>query len=353
MELILLVVLVVVVLAGFALVFSFLKTGQNNKAQDQSFSMLQNQLNELNRTMQSQTGEVTKVIQTQHGQSTQIIQDVVKEITILKETNRQVVGFTDQLKQLQDILKNPKQRGILGEFYLENLLQNVLGSTTQYELQHRLGVDEKTDKELIPDAVIFIGDRKLAIDAKFSLENYNKLVEERDPSIKEQLEKNFKQDIKNRIDETSKYVRPDLGTMDIAIMFIPAEGIFSDILGSTRGSGINAQDLLEYASREKKVQITSPTTFYAMLQIAIELDRRAKIQESTKDILKNIGLLHKHLDRYGEHFKKMGTHLNTTVNMYKSADKEYRKIDKDIFKLSGVGGEHELLELESPTTEEE
>src|SRR3989344_5342466 len=203
METIFLAILAVIVLGGFYALFKALNSAQKERGQDQSLLMLQNQLQELNRTMQSQTGEVTKVIQTQHGQSTKIIQD-------------------------------------------------VLGSTAQYELQYRLGVDEKTNKELIPDAVIFIGDRKLAIDAKFSLENYNKLVEERDPGIKEQLEKNFKQDIKNRIDETSKYVRPDLGTMDIAIMFIPAEGIFSDILGSTHGSGINAQDLLEYASRAKR-----------------------------------------------------------------------------------------------------
>jgi len=139
------------------------------------------------------------------------------------------MGFAQQLQSLENILKNPKQRGILGEYYLETILKNVLPPRL-YQMQYKFKNGE------IVDAVVFVKDKIIPIDSKFSLENYNKMAAETNPARKEELEKIFKIDLKNRIDETAKYIRPDEKTMDFALMFIPSEGIYYDLLINEVGS---------------------------------------------------------------------------------------------------------------------
>jgi len=319
---------------------------------DQALLLLQNQLNDLTRTLDSKLGDSTKAIQMQFGQSAKIIAEVTERLTKLDETNRQVVNFADQLQHLQDILQNPKQRGVFGEYYLETLLKNAF-QPGQYAMQYKLGRDEKSDRELIVDAVLFVGEKIIPIDSKFSLENYNRIVEERDPARREELEKIFKQDLKNRIDETAKYIRPDLNTTEFAFMFIPAEGIYYDLLVNTVGAiKVNTRDLIDYAINEKHVHIVSPTTFYVTLQSMWQGMKAYQIQESTKDILKNVGLLQKHLLSYEDYMRKLGTHLGTTVNMYSAAQKEFKKIDKDILKLTGEAMNYLPTEIGKPGGEE-
>ncbi len=351
MEIALLVIAIIILVAGFAWLAQILRKPEGPK-EDKALLLLQSQLQELTRTMDAKLGESTRAIQAQFGHSTQIIRDVTERLTKLDETNRQVVNFADQLQRLQDILKNPKQRGVFGEYYLETLLKNAF-QPNQYEMQYKLGRDEKTGKELIADAVLFLGDKMIPIDSKFSLENYNRIAEETDPGRREELEKTFKQDLKNRIDETAKYIRPDLNTTEFAFMFIPAEGIYYDLLVNTVGTiKMNTRDLIDYAVNEKHVHIVSPTTFYVTLQSMWQGMNAYKIQESTKEILKNVGTLQRHLLTYEEYMKKLGGHLGTTVNMYNSATKEFKKIDKDFLKLTGEGGEYETLSLDKPQAEE-
>lgn len=198
-------------------------------------------------------------IQGQLKESAQLVREVTAGLTKLDETNRQVVSFADQLQHLQDILKNPKQRGVLGEYYLETVLKNVL-PPGRFQMQYRF-----SDGEIV-DAVIFLDkDKVLPVDSKFSLENYNRLIVERDPQERERLEKLFKHDLKARIDETSKYIRPKENTMDFAFMFIPSEGVYYDLLVNQVGGGAtktSARDLIDYAFRDKKVIIVSPTSFW-------------------------------------------------------------------------------------------
>src|SRR3989338_4210188 len=246
------------------------------------------------------------------------------------------------------MLKNPKQRGVFGEYYLESLLKNAF-TPKQYQIQYKLGRDEKTGKELIADAMLFIGDKKIPIDSKFSLENYNRIGEEHDDARREALERAFKQDLKNRIDETAKYIKPQEGTTDFAFMFIPAEGIYYDLLVNQVGAvKVNTRDLIDYAINEKHVHIVSPTTFYVTLQSMWQGMKAYQIQESTKDILKNVGLLQKHLKAYDDYLKKLGNHLSTTVNAYNSASKELAKIDKDIARLGNGEKSVEPIELDKP-----
>jgi len=342
MEFIILIVILVVLLAGFGLIWQFFKSQSSLKSEDKSLLLIQNQINELNRTLDNKLGESTKVLQHQFGQSAKIIQDVTERLTRLDETNKQVIGFADQLQSLQDILKNPKQRGILGEYYLETLLKNVI-PPGKYQMQYPF------KDGTIVDAVIFVQDKIIPIDSKFSLENYNRLVEEKDPLEKERLEKAFRSDLKNRIDETSKYVKPAENTMDFAFMFIPHEAIYYDLLISQVGAvKVSTRDLIDYAFKDRHVIIVSPTSFLAYLQTVLQGLKALQIEESVKDIIKNVGELQKHLKNYEEYHSKIGNALGTVVNHYNTSGKEFKKINKDVLKITGSSNEIDLLEIEKP-----
>jgi DNA recombination protein RmuC len=268
--------------------------------------------------------------------SAKLVQDVTQRLTKLDETNKRVVDVADELKQLQNVLQNPKQRGVLGEFYLEQILQNLLPSSS-YSLQYKISEGN------IVDAAIHLDGKILAIDSKFSLENYNRLVEAKGTE-REQYEKAFKEDLKKRIDETAKYIQPKNGTLDQALMFIPSEAIYYDLLANKVGnSGINGRDLMQYAAVEKRVVIVGPSTLSAMMQVIVQGLKSLEIQKDTEVIRKNIEQLQKHLLAYNTYFSKVGNSLGATVGHYNNASKELGKIDKDIVK---IGGGEQVLELE-------
>ncbi|MCX6740176.1 MAG: DNA recombination protein RmuC [Candidatus Parcubacteria bacterium] len=344
----LLVILIIAILIGIISVIILLLKNKPTK-DDQSLLMLQNQINELNKSVNDVNKSVNenlsnghKSMQLQFGQTAKIVQEVTEQLTSIKETNKQVVGFAEQLQSLENILTNPKQRGILGEYFLETLLKNVLPPHT-FQMQYKF-----KDGEIV-DAVIFVNDRIIPVDSKFSLENYNKIVEEKNPAEKEKLEKLFKQDLKNRIDETSKYIRPSEKTMEFAFMFIPAEAIYYDLLINQVGAvKVNTRDLIEYAMKEKHVIIVSPTSFLAYLQTVLQGLRAGQIEKSAQEIIKRVGDLQKHLSAYEVYMQKVGNNLGTTVGMYNTAYKEFAKIDKDIVKIAGTEGGVDLLEIDKP-----
>ncbi len=325
--------------------------------QNTAMQLLLQQINELSRTVDSKLGESHKQMQDtvryQTGESFKLMKDVTERLTKLDETNKQVVSFADQLQSLQDILKNPKQRGVLGEYYLETLLKNVL-PTGSFQMQYPF------KDGTIVDAVVFVKDKIVPIDSKFSLENYNRLAEERDPSEREKLEKLFKNDLKNRIDETSKYIKPEEGTMEFAFMFIPHEAIYYDLLVAQVGSvKINTRDLIEYAFKEKHVVIVSPTSFLAYLQTVLQGLKSMQIEESAKEIRKRVEELGRHIGAYDQYMQSLGTSLGTTVNHYNRAHKELKKIDKDVMRIATESGAEsvtasvEPLTLAKPDTEVE
>ena len=296
---------------------------------DAALAMLQQQLNQVSQTLDSKLSESNHAMQQQFGQSFKVIADVTQKLTELDNTNKQVVGFAGQLQSLENILKNPKQRGILGEYYLETVLKNVLPPNS-FQMQYKFKNGE------IVDAVVFVKDKIIPIDSKFSLENYNKIVNEKDENAKIALEKIFKIDLKNRIDETAKYIRPNENTMEFALMFIPSEGIYYDLLINEVGAvKVNTRDLLEYAFKEKRVIIVSPTNFLAYLQTVMQGLRALQIEESAKEIRERVEMLGKHLCAYNEYLSKLGGHLTTSVNAYNAASKEFGKIDKDVLKITG------------------
>ncbi len=310
------------------------KEAPQNTEQNTGFQLLLQQMSDLQKVVDQKLGDNEKSIresmQFQSTQSNQIITDITEKLTRLDETNRQVVGFADQLRNLQDILKNPKQRGtILGEYYLETILSKVLPPKT-FQTQYAFKNGE------IVDAVVFVGKKVIPIDSKFSLENYNRIIDaHKDGTNPEPFVAEFKKDIKKRIDETSKYIRPAEDTLDFAFMFIPHESIYYDLLVAEVGSiKVNTQDLIQYAF-EKKVIIVSPTSFLAYLQTVLQGLRALQIEESAKDIVKRVEELGKHLKAYEEYHNKLGNSLNTVVNHYTSSGKELKKVDKDVMRISG------------------
>jgi DNA recombination protein RmuC len=278
--------------------------------------------------------------------SSQLIKDVTERLTKLDDTNKRVVDVADELKVLQNVLQNPKQRGVLGEFYLDQILQNML-PPSGYELQYKLA------EGLIVDAVIKLDGKLLPIDSKFSLENYNRLLEV-SGGARISLEKQFKEDLKKRIDETAKYIQPKKNTLEQALMFIPSEAIYYDLLVNKVGAGgVNGRDLMQYAAIDKHVTIVGPSTLSAMLQIIVQGMRSLEIQKDTEVIRKNIEQLTRHLVNYDSYFKKVGTSLGATVGHYNNASKELGRIDKDIVKIAGTKSVLEPALLDRPFVEED
>lgn len=327
------------------------KKEEVKKDDDRTTSLLLQQINELSRTIDKRLGdshkEVNESLRFQSTQTNEIIRDITEKLTRLDETNKQVISFADQLQNLQDILKNPKQRGILGEYYLETLLKNVLPSGS-YQMQYAF-----SDATIV-DAAVFVKDKVIPIDSKFSLENYNRLVEEKDSIQKDRLEKQFVQDLKNRIQETAKYIKPSEGTMDFAFMFIPHEAIYYDLIVNKIGALAteDTENLIQRAASKYHVIIVSPTSFLAYLQTVLQGLRAMQIEETAKDIVKRVEDLGKHLKSYEGYHQKMGQTIGTLVNHYTGASKEFKKIDKDVLRISGTGLEYEPLPLTKPDIEE-
>jgi DNA recombination protein RmuC len=330
MELVLIGLVVILLVVNIGVVFFALS--RNAPRDDSSMSLLAERIESLTRTFDDRLERTSKTVhesvQKQMSESYRLVKDVTEGLTKLDETNRQVISFADQLQNLQDILKNPKQRGVLGEYYLETVLKNVMPPGS-FQMQYSFSNGE------IVDAVVFIRDRVVPIDSKFSLENYNRILEAREPTERERLEKAFKQDLKSRIDETSKYVRPEVGTMEFAFMFIPSEGVYYDLLINQVGAvKTNTRDLIEYAF-SKKVIIVSPTSFLAYLQTVLQGLNSLKIEEQAKEIQKRVAELGRHLKGYDDFMSKLGNTLQTSVNHYNHAYKEFNKIDKDVVRITG------------------
>ncbi len=347
-------ILIAFLIGGIIAFFVFYKksnVASEEKKDDIGLQLILTQLNELARTVDNKIGESHKQVrdslQFHSSESNKIIRDVTEKLTRLDETNKQVISFADQLQSLENILKNPKQRGILGEYYLETVLKNVLPPGS-YQMQYPF------PDGTIVDAVVFVKDKIIPIDSKFSLENYNKMIEENNEAEKKKLETIFVNDLKNRITETAKYIQPNEGTTDFAFMFIPHEAIYYDLITNKIG-GLKDEEnetLIQRASGKYKVIITSPTSFLAYLQTVLQGLKAMQIEESAKEIIKRVEELGKHLKSYDEYHTKLGNSLSTVVNHYNASNKELKKIDKDVLRIAGASPELSSLSIDKPREEE-
>lgn len=295
----------------------------------------------LQKQLSDQMGASNKQMAQQFAASAKIIRDVTAKLTELDRTNKSVGDIASELKTLQNVLQNPKQRGVLGEYYLEQILKNILPPGS-FELQYKLG------EGLVVDAVIKIDDKILPVDSKFSLENYNRLIDAKEAE-RPALEHALKEDLKRRIDETSKYIRPVKGTLDQALMFIPSEAIYYDLLANKVGlGGVSGRNLMQYAAADKHVTIVGPSTLSAMLQTIVQGLRSIEIHKDTEKIRKNIEQLSKHLVAHNGYMQKLGSSLGTTVGHFNTTYKELGKIDRDIVKITSAEPVVEPLALDKP-----
>lgn len=357
MEQIILIVVLIVVVVGFGIVVSILNQRLRELQNGNAVELMKSDVTELSRSvglLQQTMGDklernstaVQTSVQRQLTESAKLITDVTQRLAKLDETNRRVVDVADELKTLQNVLQNPKQRGVFGEFYLQSVLENVM-APGQYAMQYRFN-----DGEIV-DAIIYLEKGQiLPIDSKFSLENYNRMIEATDKTEKDRLLQRVKMDLKGRIDETSKYIRPSENTMDFAFMFIPSESLYYDLLIGNVGTGGSSRDLIEYAFRDKRVIIVSPTSFMAYLQTVLQGLRSLQIEDQAKDIQVRVGKLGQHIGKFEEYMTKLGSALGTTVNHYNAAHKELGKVDKDIVKIANTDQSVEPLLIDRPQRDE-
>ena len=359
-----------VILAAAVLVAFFLsKKKSTDEVSSEGLSLLIQQMGEQSRTFESRFGDMSKMLdsklgegttrmfesmKTQFGESQRLASDirdlvhkqlteVAKGVAETKESTKQVFTLAEQMQNLEKVLKNQKQRGNLGEASLEMIISNVLPPTA-FKMQYDFPNGETVD------AAIFAKEGIIPVDAKFPLENYMRLVDEKDDERRKTYEEEFKKDLKKRIDETSKYIRPADGTLGLAFMYIPAESIYYDLLTGNVGS-VNARNLIEYAQNEKKVTIVSPTTFAAYLQSVLYGFKAFQVEEAAKSIIKNVENLSRHIQTYEEYYKKLGGSLSTTVNHYNAAYKELGKVDKDVLKITDSAPGIEVLTIDKPQME--
>ncbi|MCX5711058.1 MAG: DNA recombination protein RmuC [Candidatus Omnitrophica bacterium] len=277
-------------------------------------SQVDKRLNEMSGSIQ----EANKIIAQNLGSSTAVFGNVEKQLGKLEETNRQIVEISKDISSLQELLRAPKFRGQMGETLLENLLSQVLPKQ-HFETQYRFKSSDAVD------AVIRLGERLVPVDAKFSLENFQKMLDAQDEKLKNEFRKKFIQDVKNRIDEiASKYILPAENTYDFALMYIPAENVYYEV--------IIKEDLFSYGMSKKVIPV-SPNTFYAYLQVICLGLKGLKIEENAKMILKGLSALSIDINKFKDEFDILGNHITNAGTKYADTQK---RLDKVTDKLTNI-----------------
>lgn len=278
----------------------------------------------------------------QQSETKTLIKDITEKLKDVEATNNTVKDTQDELKQLHKVLTMPKQRGNFGERQLGNILNQVF-SPTQFKEQYSF----KDGK--IVDAIVYLKDNLIVpIDSKFSLENYNRLLDEDNKENKIMLAKTLKNDIKSRIDETSLYIKTTENTTDFAFMFIPSESLYYDLLINKIAEGkIDERDLIEYAF-SKKVIIVSPTTLVAYLTTVSMGLKNLVIEENAKNIREQVLKLESHLTKFEESYRSMGNTLGTVVNKYNETSKLTNRVSKVSSKITSSENEVDIPLLERP-----
>lgn len=319
---------ILIILVGY-LIYSVRKLGSAGKNEDILY--LQNQLNTFSTNIDQRIGESNKILHEHLLKASDTIRAVTEKLVRLDETNNKVVDFARQLQKLEYVLKNPKQRGIYGEYILENILSDTLPSAN-YKTQYRF-----KDGSIV-DAAIFIDNKIIPVDAKFSLSKYYLFLDGEDKEIREKLAREIVADVKLRINETAKYVKPEENTTNFALMFIPGEGLFQQVIsGFDIIKTTDNNDIISYAY-SKSVVIVSPSNLFAYLQIILQALHEFKVKNSIADILNQVRNLIKHVKLYDEFLRRLGKNLHTVVNSYNSLYQQLKHISSDIKKL--VPGEN-------------
>lgn len=271
--------------------------------------IFQGELLQLSRQMNEQLTSNTSVVK----DYTRLMGDFQNRLGQLQESTHSMIRIGQDISSLQDILRAPKLRGVLGELFLEELLRQLLPQD-RYILQHSFRSGEKVD------AVILLGQGMVPVDAKFPLENFRRRLQANTDDEIKRTRKQFVQDVKKHVDAiASKYILPDEGTFDFALMYVPAENVYYETIvkeeENTEGDG-----LVAYALSRKVIPV-SPNSFYAYLQAIVLGLRGLRIENSAREILSCLSQLSTDFKKFDEDFEKVGSHLFNSRSAFEKAQK--------------------------------
>jgi len=274
-------------------------------------SQVNQQVNSVNQQLNDRLKEITQALFESHktvgerlDSATKVFGDVQKSLGRLEETHKQIYEISKDIASLQDLLRAPKFRGEIGETLLGKLLEDILPKEN-IKLQHRFKSGD------IVDAVIVIGQNLISVDAKFTLENFRRFSESNSEEEKKTYYRTFIRDTKNRVDEVSaKYILPDEGTFDFALMYIPSEAVYHHIA---------KDDEIGLYAKSKKVVFVSPNTFYAYLQAILYGLRGISVQRNIQKIFAELTRMQGDFKKFQEDFDLMGGHLSNATKKYNDA----------------------------------
>jgi DNA recombination protein RmuC len=303
-----------------------IKELEKRRGGEQALLVMQQQIANLTTQLTSQLNAVTSQVSERLGNTTEVVASVKESLGKLEEANKRIYEVGKDISSLQELLRAPTFRGEVGEFFLANLLSQVLPQE-HFTLKHKF----KNGYEV--DAVIRLGNRLVPVDSKFPLENFKKMLESSGEDEKQRNRREFVRDVKKHIDDISdKYILPDEDTFDFALLYIPAENVYYETIikdePPCEGEGICSYAL------SKKVILVSPNSFYAYLQALVLGLKGLRIEKAAEEILDNLTRLQEDLNKFKEDFKVLGKHLSESRAKYEEAEK---KLDRLGEKLLSVG----------------
>lgn len=310
MEIALFAVLLVAIGIGFFVVLKTLKKPAEDTTKDQSFLMLSQRMDSLTQEINNQLERSRQASERSVQNVFSQVQSFTKGMTELRETVHQVKESVKDVSSFQEMFRSPKLRGTWGELTLEAILKEYF-PRGGYKIQHAF-----SSGEIVDAALKLPNDLLLPIDSKFSWENFKKMTESESETGRATFRKLFVSDIKKRIDEiTSKYILPSEGTVDMALMYMPAESIYYEVI-----QNVKDDDIAEYA-RKRKVYIVSPNTLYITLSAAIHWFKDVQLQKQTRDIMKRLEVVIKDATTLASDFQKLGGYLSDAHSAYDRTDK--------------------------------
>jgi DNA recombination protein RmuC len=309
--------------------------GQLTDAMLKNQDSVNQQLGQISLQVNTQLSNVTQQLQKSTGDlnsrldnAARVVQDVSKGLGSLSEATKKVFDVGKDIASLQEILRSPKLRGGLGELFLGDLLAQIF-PPAHYTLQHRFKSGEAVD------AVIRVGQSLVPVDAKFPLENFKRVIETATEEERKIAKKKFIADVKKHIDAISgKYILPDEGTFDFALMYIPAENVYYELI--IKDDVVDTDKaLLNYAFAKRVIPV-SPNSFYAYLQTILLGLKGLHIEAQAQDILKNLARLSGDFKKFQDEFQLVGKHLTNTKMRYDEADKRLEKFGDKLQSLSNT-----------------
>jgi DNA recombination protein RmuC len=300
---------------------------------DQAALLLGQRLEALTQQVNQQLEQSRQASERSAGSVTSQVQSFTKGMTELQEEVRRVQEQVKHVVSFQDIFRSPKLRGNWGEYSLESALSQYFAGAS-WHMQHQFTSGEAVDAVLqLPNGTL------LPIDSKFNWENFQKMVQADNDIATEGYRKQFLSDVKKRIDEiAAKYLLPGEGTTDFALMYVPAETVYYEIINN-----IAEADVADYA-RKKKVVLCSPNTFYLTVTAVQHWFRDAQFSKQTQDIMKRLGAVIKDAGKLSDDFRVLGKHLSNAKGAYEDSEKRLNFLVERTEKVIEMGEEQKKIE---------